>query len=63
LTISVPAADADDAVEFRRSFIAVVPKGVPSAVPGIPAAPVGVSAFRMRLTSVWSMAAIEPLSV
>jgi hypothetical protein len=52
LTISVPAALAVLAVEFSRSFIAVVPKGVPSAVPGIPAAPVGVSAFRISDTRV-----------
>src|SRR6266702_2960867 len=55
-TISVPAADAELAVEFSRSFIAVVPSGVPSAVPGMPAAPVGVSALRMRDTRVWSIA-------
>src|SRR6185437_5424482 len=56
--ISVPAADAVDAVEFSRIRTAVVPIGVPSAVPGMPAAPVGSSAFRISDTSVWSMAAI-----
>jgi hypothetical protein len=49
--ISVPAAAAVDAVELMRIRIADVPTGVPIAVPGIPAAPVGVSPFRRMDTS------------
>jgi hypothetical protein len=49
--ISVPAADGLEAVEFSRIRIADVPKGVPIAVPGIPAAPVGVSPFSRIDTS------------
>jgi len=40
--ISVPAADPEDAVVFSRIRMAVVPSGVPIAVPLTPAAPVGV---------------------
>ena len=47
LTISVPAADAEDVPEFSRSFIADAASTVNA--PGIPAAPVGVSAFRTLL--------------
>ena len=42
---SVPAALAVLSVEFSRIRIADVPTGVPIAVPGMPAAPVGVSPF------------------
>jgi hypothetical protein len=56
--MSVPAADAVDKVEFSRIFIADAPSGVPSAVPGALVVPVGVSAFRIRLIIVLSMAAI-----
>src|SRR6185437_8319945 len=56
--ISVPAAAAVDAVLLSRIRIAEVPTGVPIAVPGIPAAPVGVSPFSRIDTSAWSMAAI-----
>jgi hypothetical protein len=56
--MSVPAADAVDSVELSRSFIAEVPTGVPIAVPGMPAAPVGVSPFSRIDTRAWSMAAI-----
>jgi hypothetical protein len=45
--MSVPAADAVDSVEFSRSFIADAANAVND--PGIPAAPVGVSAFRTLL--------------
>jgi hypothetical protein len=56
--MSVPAAEAVLSVEFNLSFIAEVPTGVPIAVPGIPAAPVGVSPFSRMLTRAWSIAAI-----
>src|SRR6185503_13854017 len=56
--ISVPAAAAVDAVELIRIRIAAVPTGVPSAVPGMPAAPVGIRALRIRDTRAWSIAAI-----
>jgi hypothetical protein len=47
----VPAADGDDAVELMRIRIAAVPTGVPIAVPGIPAAPVGSRPFSKIDTS------------
>jgi hypothetical protein len=57
---SVPAALADEAVLFSRTFIAVPPTALND--PGAPDAPVGVVAFRMLLTMVWSIAAIAVLS-
>jgi hypothetical protein len=49
--ISVPAALAVDAVELILIRIADVPTGVPIAVPGMPAAPVGISPFNRIDTS------------
>src|ERR1035441_736892 len=56
--ISVPNPAFDDAVLFSRSFIAVVPTGVPTAVPGMPAVPVGVSAFSRMVIRALSIAGI-----
>jgi hypothetical protein len=56
LAISVPAAEADEAVELSRTFIAVPPTALND--PGAPLVPVGVVALRMFDTMVWSIAAI-----